>query len=110
MTSGLETNKQTNTKCMVSRLETVETMSSLAMGSKDEPFEIIDEKELEECSDKETDSRMSEISDITDSLYELSELSPDAEEELHELVEELRHLEERLHLWTEVRTNTILRL
>ena len=81
----------------------------------DEEFTIISDEEVKQA-EKEEDleekfaAQDDEIERTIDQIKS-ERLSVElTEKELTELVEELRHLEERLHLWREVRLNTILQL
>ena len=79
-----------------------------------EVFEIIDNNEVyeagEDCilnerfksQDAEIESTIAKI--VDDDAIDLNE------NDIQDVVSELRHLEEKLHLWREVRQNTILRL
>ena len=72
----------------------------------DEGFTIINEEELDEANMDEIDEIEKTIELITCENEKL-DLS---ERDISDVVTELRRLEEKLHLWREVRQNTILQL
>jgi len=79
----------------------------------DETFEIIDQTEIDECQTaSEKLMRTFELQNqeiIDDAVKELGDYEL-SEKDVNEIAAELRHLEERLHLWREVRRRTIERL
>ena len=81
--------------------------------SMDETFEIIDQTEIDECQTaSEKLMRTFELQNkeiIDDAVQELGDYEL-SEKDVNEIAAELRHLEERLHLWREVRRRTIERL
>ena len=78
------------------------------MARDDEDFDLIGEQEIAEADDYEREKCRRE-KEIEKAIEELkAEGGDEAEEaEIEEVVKELRHLEERLHLWKEVRQRTI---
>ena len=72
----------------------------------DEGFTIISEEELDEANEDEIDEIEKTIELITCENEKL-DLS---ERDISDVVTELRRLEEKLHLWREVRQTTILQL
>merc|ERR1719234_532483 len=83
-------------------------------GTKDEEgedgFEVVTEHEVKEAMRNEVEEKMKDEDERIDSaLDRLEKEGVDGLEEadLREIVEELRHLEEKLHMWREVRQNTV---
>ena len=79
-----------------------------------EVFEIVEDDEVYATGEDENQNEKfkNQDKDIEDTIAKIAE--DDAidltEKDINEVVSELRHLEERLHLWREVRQNTVVRL
>ena len=91
----------------------METEEKLELDEDIEVFEIIDNDEIYSSGDnvlnnafKQQDKEIEEsiIKMVEDDATDLDE------KDIEAVVSELRHLEEKLHLWREVRQNTIIRL
>jgi len=76
----------------------------------DEGFEVVTDHEVKEAMRNEVEEKLkAEDERIDSALDRLEKEGVDGLEEadLREIVEELRHLEEKLHMWREVRQNTV---
>ena len=79
-----------------------------------EAFEIVEDDEVYATGEDEilNEKFKNQDKEIEDTIAKIAE--DDAidlsEKDINEVVSELRHLEERLHLWREVRQNTVVRL
>eukprot|EP00092_Neocalanus_flemingeri_P011069 GFUD01011917.1.p1 GENE.GFUD01011917.1~~GFUD01011917.1.p1 ORF type:complete len:326 (+),score=106.17 GFUD01011917.1:73-1050(+) len=79
-----------------------------------ERFEIIENEEINDAVEDDilSEKFKNQDNEIEDTIAKIAE--DDAidlnEKDIQEVVSELRHLEEKLHLWREVRQNTIVRL
>lgn len=80
----------------------------------DESFEILDTADIEEDEVNLEETFKRQDKELDDAIAKLASGPPEhlklTKEELEEVLDELRRLEERLHLWREVRTNTVARL
>ncbi|XP_023343504.1 uncharacterized protein LOC111712970 [Eurytemora carolleeae] len=97
------------TSLVVSIAESVEEIH-IADGSiivTDECFEIIEDREVAEAKPKSLEAFDKALEDAISRLKEVTDIS---EKDVQEITYEIRHLEEKLHLWREVRERTIYRL
>merc|ERR1712013_684684 len=91
----------------------METEEKLELDEDIEVFEIIDNDEIYSSGDNVLNNAFKQQDkEIEKSIIKMVE--DDAtdldEKDIEAVVSELRHLEEKLHLWREVRQNTIIRL
>jgi len=75
--------------------------------SEEENFEIIDEEEVKMIRPKPIEVYDQALEDAITKLQAVTDIS---EKDIKEITMEIRHLEEKLHLWREVRMRTIERL
>ena len=96
---------------MVSKSDAVDlNIDQTAKDDSIEEFLVITDKDVEEAEEEYVDELFKEqdesIEQVIDSIEDL-DLS---ENDIKDVVTELRHLEEKLHLWREVRMATIKEL
>jgi len=75
-----------------------------------EGFEVVTDHEVKEARRNEVEEKMKDEDERIDSAIDRLEkegVNGLGEADLREIVEELRHLEEKLHMWREVRHNTV---
>jgi len=85
---------------------TEETEQNVKTGA-DDVFEVIDSDEIENVKARRLDVYDKALENAIKKLKEVNDIS---EKDLEHITEEIRHLEEKLHLWREVRERTIQRL
>jgi len=107
MTELLQTDASSETNQNDKDVDKDENMRS-GEDNVDEIFEIIDSEEISEA----TAARGPNVYDkaLEEAIQKLKTVSAISEKDLKEITLEIRHLEEKLHLWREVRQKTIERL